>query len=242
MIARSRAVPCIAVLLSLLAGCTTTPSAAPPAAQPLTRSAAPSAASAAAADACRWVPIAAEFKPNIKDVGTPSTTVPRTGKATMTLATNLGTVEIAMDAKLTPCAVASFAYLAGKKFFDDTACHRLTTAGLFVLQCGDPSGTNMGGPAYQYAEENLGTSPGYLRGSVAVARTQERGTSGSQFFINYADNPPLPADYTPIGTVTKGMDVINKVAAGGVNPGTDSPDDGTPKIRLVLQQVTVVYA
>ncbi|WP_327000913.1 peptidylprolyl isomerase [Dactylosporangium sp. NBC_01737] len=185
--------------------------------------------------------MSAGSEPNVKDVGTPPATVPRTGKATMTLTTNLGTVEIAMDPKLAPCAVANFAHLAGKKFFDGTACHRLTTAGLFVLQCGDPSGTGTGGPAYRYAEENLSSRPGYARGSVAVAKTQEPSTSGSQFFISYADNPLLPVDYTPIGTVTKGMDVIDKVAAGGVTPG-NGPDDGAPKIRIVLRQVTVVYA
>ncbi|GAA3208671.1 peptidylprolyl isomerase [Dactylosporangium siamense] len=236
MIRRSRALLCVAVLASLLAGCTTTPSAGTSAARPLTGSASP-----AAADGCQWLPISAAGQPNIKDVGTPPTTVPRTGKATMTLATNLGPVEIAMDAGLTPCAVASFAYLAGKKFFDGTACHRLTTAGLFVLQCGDPSGTSTGGPAYQYAEENLPTHAGYPRGSVAVAKTQEPRTSGSQFFLNYADNPTLSADYTQIGTITKGIDIIDRVAGGGVTPGANGADDGVPKIRLVLQQVTVVY-
>jgi peptidyl-prolyl cis-trans isomerase B (cyclophilin B) len=237
MIRRSRGLLCVVVLASLLAGCATTPSVVPSAARRLTGSAAPTPGG----EGCQWLPVAAGNQPNVKDVGKPPTSVPRAGRATMTLTTNLGTVEIAMDAKLTPCTVASFAYLAGKKFFDGAACHRLTTAGLFVLQCGDPSGTSTGGPAYQYAEENLATRAGYLRGSVAVARTQEPGTSGSQFFINYADNPTLPADYTPFGTVTKGMDIIDKVAAGGVTPGANGADDGTPKIRIVLQQVSVVY-
>lgn len=236
MIRRPGVLLCVAMLASLLVGCTSTPSAEPPVAIQTAGSPSPSPA----ADGCRWLPVPGAG-PHVKDVGTPPATVPREGKATMTLATNLGTVEIAMDARLTPCAVASFAYLAGRKFFDGTACHRMTTAGLFILQCGDPSGTSMGGPAYQYAEENLGTSAGYLRGTVAVARTATAGTSSNQFFVNYADNPRLPADYTTIGTVAKGMDVIDKVARGGVTPDANGADEGTPKTRIVLQQVTVVY-
>ncbi|WP_344511181.1 peptidylprolyl isomerase [Dactylosporangium maewongense] len=245
MIRRPHGLLSAAVTVSLLAGCTTASSPGQQFGQRIAPSAASSSpsspSSSAAAGACRWSPVAAGNQPAIKDVGTPPATVPGGTKATMTLTTNLGVVEIAMEAKAAPCAVASFAYLAGKKFFDGTACHRLTTAGLFVLQCGDPSGTSTGGPAYQFAEENLGTQPGYRRGSVALARTQEPGTSGSQFFINYDDNPMLPADYTRFGTVTKGMDVIDKVADGGVKPGGSSPDDGAPKVGIVLRQVTVVY-
>ncbi|MET7426683.1 peptidylprolyl isomerase [Dactylosporangium sp. NPDC005555] len=237
MICRSRALLCAVALVSLVGGCTATPSSAPQVARRIAASDSPSQAGGA----CRWMPVPSGNGASVKDVGTPPAAVPSGAKATMSLATNLGAVEIAMDAKAAPCAVASFSYLAGKKFFDGTACHRLTTAGLFVLQCGDPSGTSTGGPAYQYAEENLGTSAGYLRGSVAIARTQQPGTSGSQFFINYADNLPLSADYTRLGTVTKGMDIIDKVAAGGVTPGGNGPDDGVPKTRIVLQQVTVVY-
>jgi peptidyl-prolyl cis-trans isomerase B (cyclophilin B) len=231
----------VTVLVPVLAGCTAT-APEPQAARKLARPAAPSAASstAPAAGTCRWNPVAAANQASIKDVGTPPTTVTAAGAATMTLTTNLGAVEIVLDAKATPCTVASFAHLAGKKFFDGSPCHRLTTTRLFVLQCGDPSGTGTGGPAYQYAEENLGTRPGYLRGSVAVARAQDPGTNGSQFFINYDDNLLLAADYTRFGRVSKGLDVIDKVAAGGVTPVNDV-DDGTPKISITLQQVTVVY-
>ncbi|MER7008219.1 peptidylprolyl isomerase [Dactylosporangium sp. NPDC000555] len=237
MIWRPRSLLYTAVVVSLLTGCTAAPSTTPQAARRIASSASPSGA----ANACRWAPVP-PGNAAIKDVGTPPASIPAAAKATMTMTTNLGLVEITMDAKAAPCAVASFAYLAGRKFFDGSSCHRLVTAKLFVLQCGDPSGTGMGGPAYQYAEENLEAGRfGYSRGSVAVARSDTSGTSGSQFFINYADNPRLPANYTPLGTITKGTDIIDKVAAGGVASGTNDPDDGVPKIGIVLQQVTVAY-
>ncbi|UWZ59602.1 peptidylprolyl isomerase [Dactylosporangium aurantiacum] len=228
--------------MSLLAGCATVPSQ-PQSARRLgpPRSASPGSSAAPAGGTCAWAPVPAG-EADVKNVGTPPASVRGAGKAVMTLTTSLGTVEITMDAKATPCTVASFAYLAGKKFFDGGPCHRLTTQNLFVLQCGDPSGTGRGGPAYQYGEENLGAAAGYPRGSVAMARKQEPGTNGSQFFINYKDNPLLPADYTPFGTVTKGMDVIDEVAAGGVGEQTNGPGDGTPKTGVVLRQVTVVYS
>jgi peptidyl-prolyl cis-trans isomerase B (cyclophilin B) len=244
MIPSVRGLLCASVVVALLAGCGGSSLTVPQTARRIGASAAPSpsSSSAAAAGGCRWSPVGPGTEATVKDVGTPPAAVPGGAKATMTMTTNLGVVELAMDAKAAPCAVASFAYLAGKRFFDGGACHRLVTAGLFVLQCGDPSGTGTGGPAYQYAEENLSTRAGYRRGSVAVARTAVPGTSGSQFFINYADNPELPADYTLIGTVSKGMDIVDKVAAGGVTPGGNGADDGAPKTRIVLQQVTVVYS
>jgi peptidyl-prolyl cis-trans isomerase B (cyclophilin B) len=66
---------------------------------------------------------------------------------TATLKTNLGDIEIAMAAEAAPCTTNSFRHLATSKFYDSTSCHRLTTSGLFVLQCGDPTGTGGGGPA-----------------------------------------------------------------------------------------------
>ncbi|MFG2044540.1 peptidylprolyl isomerase [Dactylosporangium sp. NPDC048998] len=231
---------------------------------------------------------------HLVDAGYPPLDVPRNRTAVMTIDTDLGVIEIDMDARRTPCAVASFAHLAGRGFFDGTACHRLTRGGLSVLQCGDPSGNGTGGPTYRYAEEDTASlypggspppsptgppsvptlfcvpddsanaqndvvcGPGqrlspaphepredttviYRRGTVGVARTSEPGTSGSQFFVSYADNR-LDADYTPLGTVTRGLDVIDTVARGGLTPSSsDSPDEGTPNTRLVLRRVTVVY-
>jgi peptidyl-prolyl cis-trans isomerase B (cyclophilin B) len=195
-----------------------------------------SGASSGTGSACVWQ--SAQGR-STKDVGTPSSgTVARSGTHTMTVTTNLGVVEIQLDSALTPCTAASFGYLASKHFFDNSPCHRLTTAGIYVLQCGDPSGSGAGGPAYQFADENLGAASNgvYRRGMVAMANAGP-GTNGSQFFIMYKDSQ-LEPNYTPFGTVTKGMDILDRVAAGGA--GTENgPDDGRPKLAVTIQSLTV---
>jgi peptidyl-prolyl cis-trans isomerase B (cyclophilin B) len=107
--------------------------------------------------ACVWQPASG---PDRKDVGTPPpTATPRSGKATMTVTTNLGRIVIEMDPAKTPCAVASFSYLAGRHFFDNSTCHRLVQVNIGILQCGDPTGTGQGGPTYRFADENLASLP-----------------------------------------------------------------------------------
>jgi len=239
---RASALPCWLIVVALLAGCGATPNDAQPAA-PVVVASSPSPT--AVSGACQWLPVPAGAEANLKDVGTPPPVARTTGTATLTITTNLGVIEVQMYPRVTPCAVASFAYLAGKKFFDGTSCHRLIVEMLFVLGCGDPSGTGKGGPTYQYAEESLGTKPGYQRGVVAVGLrgpNEEPGTSGSQFFINYADNQQLVASYTTLGTITKGLEIVDKVAAGGVKSGGASAQEGSPKIGLTLQRVAVAYS
>ncbi|MGC0419641.1 peptidylprolyl isomerase [Embleya sp. AB8] len=163
-----------------------------------------------------------------------------TGAAyTMTLKTTCGEVKVALDAGKAPHTVNSFDFLAGKKFFDHTKCHRLTSGGLAVLQCGDPTGTGSGGPGYKFADENLGTAGGdgmasYPAGTVAMANSGP-GTNGSQFFLVTADSK-LPPKYTPFGKVTGGMDVLAKIAAAGTEDGSS---DGAPHENVVLDSVTV---
>jgi peptidyl-prolyl cis-trans isomerase B (cyclophilin B) len=101
--------------------------------------------------------------------------------------------------------VNSFNFLAGKGFFDHTKCHRLTTNGIYVLQCGDPKGTGMGGPGYTIPDENLKDKrlkgrdlPGGHGGDGQHADEERPHTGGSQFFLVYQDSP-LPANYTPFG-------------------------------------------
>jgi peptidyl-prolyl cis-trans isomerase B (cyclophilin B) len=198
----------------------------------------------AAAAGCQWLPDSATQNPNIKDVGTPPTDVPRAGKQPMTLQTNLGIVEFEMDVKGAPCTSASMAYLAGKKFFDNSKCHRLVTKGFKILQCGDPTATGSGGPSYKMAEENLPTdqNPTYVRGMVAMAKTSEANSTGSQFFLIDQDISAtnLPAQYTVLGKITKGLDVLDKiVTAGAVGPDGKVADDGKPKIEVVITSATV---
>jgi peptidyl-prolyl cis-trans isomerase B (cyclophilin B) len=135
---------------------------------------------------------------------------------TITLITNCGEIQIEADGINAPLTVISMNYLANKGFFDNSPCHRVTNQGIFVLQCGDPSGKGFGGPAYTAPDENLPEGSGniYPAGSVAMANSGPN-TNGSQFFIIYEDNSKLEAKYTLWGKVVKGLEIVKAVAAMG---------------------------
>ncbi|MBO1331628.1 peptidylprolyl isomerase [Streptomyces sp. VRA16 Mangrove soil] len=177
----------------------------------------------------------------------PKMAVDKKATYTMTMKTNQGTVAIAMDAAKTPHTVNSFKYLADKKFFDGTKCHRLTTGGIYVLQCGDPEGTGAGGPGYTIPDENLNGlgkagkdgSVTYPAGTVAMANTGQPHTGGSQFFLVYKDSK-LPPSYTPFGKMdAAGLKAVQAVAKNGVAAGGQSATDGAPKKTVKVQTVTV---
>jgi peptidyl-prolyl cis-trans isomerase B (cyclophilin B) len=158
---------------------------------------------------------------------------------TATLQTNCGSLTVALDGAKAPQTVNSFAFLAGKGYFAGTPCHRLTTSGIYVLQCGDPTGTGTGGPGYTLPEENLpkGSGVTYPAGTVAMARTSQKHSGGSQFFLVYKDTT-LPADYTVFGRITKGLDILTRVAHAG-SDNSNGQGDGKPNQAVVLQKVTV---
>jgi peptidyl-prolyl cis-trans isomerase B (cyclophilin B) len=166
----------------------------------------------------------------------PKLTIART-TYTARVKTNCGTITIRLDGKKAPHTVNSFAFLARKGYFDDTPCHRLTTAGIYVLQCGDPTGTGTGGPGYTIPDENLSGAT-YPAGTVAMANTGQPHTGGSQFFFVYKDTP-LPAQYTPFGTVdTSGLAILTRIAAAG-SDNSNGTGDGKPNQPVVIEKFTV---
>jgi peptidyl-prolyl cis-trans isomerase B (cyclophilin B) len=188
--------------------------------------------------------VSCEYKPGekpAKDVGAPKDGKPTVrGTWTATITTNHGVIQVDLDAENAPCTVGSFTYLANKKYFDATPCHRMVTVGIYVLQCGDPTGKGTGGPGYQFANENLPAakvSPTYPAGTLAMANSGPN-TNGSQFFVVYKDTPDLPADYSVFGKVTQGLDVVEKIAAGGVT-GEQQPGsgDGAPKTPVKITSI-----
>ncbi|MBV9097698.1 MAG: peptidylprolyl isomerase [Frankiaceae bacterium] len=164
----------------------------------------------------------------------PLTVTPGTYVAT--IKTNCGTIVANLDAAKAPHTVNSFAFLAGKHYFDGSPCHRLVTSGIFVLQCGDPTGTGTGGPGYTIPDENLSGAT-YPAGTLAMANTGQPHTGGSQFFFCYAATP-LPPQYTPFGTVTSGLDVLQAIAKNGEDDA-NGPGDGHPKHAVVIESFTV---
>jgi peptidyl-prolyl cis-trans isomerase B (cyclophilin B) len=154
---------------------------------------------------------------------------------TAKLHTDQGLIAFQALTTAAPCTTFSFRFLASQQYYNDTHCHRLTTQGIFVLQCGDPTGTGSGGPGYSFNDENL-TGATYPAGTVAMANAGPN-TNGSQFFIVWKDTQ-LPPDYTPFGRVTEGMAVLQKIAAAG-DDSQNGPGDGFPTLPVNFSSVTI---
>ncbi|MGC9667022.1 peptidylprolyl isomerase [Planosporangium sp. 12N6] len=168
--------------------------------------------------------------------GTPDPRPTLSGHPHVTLTTNQGAIGIDLAADAALCTVNSFLSLARGGFFAGTDCHRLTTDSLYVLQCGDPSGTGQGGPGYRFGDENLptGSRPAYPRGTLAMANAGPA-TNGSQFFLVYKDSEIDP-NYSVFGRVTSGLDVLDRIAAAGTD-NANGPGDGRPRMEVTISRV-----
>jgi peptidyl-prolyl cis-trans isomerase B (cyclophilin B) len=178
----------------------------------------------------------------------PSATPNYKATYTATINTNLGKIDINLLNSKATCAVNSFAHLAETGFWNNTQCHRVSNGnGLYMLQCGDPTAKSSqklscssstlgtGGPGYQFDDENL-TGATYKAGTVAMANSGAN-TNGSQFFLVFKDTPLSP-NYTPFGTITSGLDILQNVAKAGTSC-TYSAGGGVPKEKVVINSVTI---
>jgi peptidyl-prolyl cis-trans isomerase B (cyclophilin B) len=152
--------------------------------------------------------------------------------------TTQGVITVRMLTTEAPCTTFSFRFLASRGYYNQTHCHRLTVQGIYVLQCGDPTGTGSGGPGYQFNDENLAGAT-YPAGTVAMANAGPD-TNGSQFFFVWKDTTLQP-DYTPFGTVIGGMNVLQKIAAAG-DDSQNGPGDGYPHLYTQFLYVQVIPA
>ena len=152
------------------------------------------------------------------------------------LHTTQGTIVFRALTAAAPCTTYSFRFLAQGGYFNKTHCHRLTVQFIYVLQCGDPTGTGSGGPGYSFNDENLAGAT-YPAGTVAMANAGPN-TNGSQFFICWKDTTLAP-DYTPFGTVIAGMNVLQKIAAAG-DDQQNGPGDGYPTLFTEFHNVKIM--
>jgi len=191
--------------------------------------------------------------PAARKVKRPPGVLPADLPDTVTISTSAGEIRVSVEPDQAPCAVNSLVSLADQGYFDGTRCHRLTTQGAFVLQCGDPTGTGRGGPGYSFADELVPNDPRlqpcgseqgqqyctYNVGTVAMANAGPD-TNGSQFFLVYA-NSRFPPDYTVLGHMdAAGLKVVKSIAADGIDPATanpQSPGDGAPKDPVTITGV-----
>jgi peptidyl-prolyl cis-trans isomerase B (cyclophilin B) len=177
-----------------------------------------------------------EGAPAARDVEPPAANAAYEGQVPVTIETSAGDIAVTLDADSAPCTVSSFTSLASQGYFDGTECHRLTTAGIFVLQCGDPLGDGTGGPGYSFPDE-LDGDESYDAGTLAMANAGPD-TNGSQFFIVY-EQSPLPPAYTVFGSVSEeGLEVVRGIAADG-SDDANAPGDGAPKTRVEVDFVEV---
>lgn len=147
--------------------------------------------------------------------------------------TNKGEFTIDLDPEQAPVATNNFVFLARNLYFDDTACHRIVTD--FVIQCGDPTGTGTGGPGYTIDDEP--PDPGrYEVGSIAMAKTSQPNSGGSQFFIITGDQGvALPPEYSLFGRVTSGLETaVEAMAAAGTT------GDGVPSEPIQIESIRIV--
>ena len=168
---------------------------------------------------------------------------------TASINTNLGPIKIDLLNSKATCTVNSFVHLASDDFWNNTQCHRMSNSGsLYMLQCGDPtakasdklscSSTTLGtgGPGYEFASENL-TGATYPAGTVAMANTGTADSNGSQFFLVFKATS-LPASYTPFGTITSGLNILQNVAKAGTSC-TYSAGGGVPKEKVIIDSVSI---
>jgi peptidyl-prolyl cis-trans isomerase B (cyclophilin B) len=227
-------------IVVLISGCGQIPTPPSPP-DPPTRSVVPSAVPSASAvagvtgDACEYSVSGDAARP----VRTPpSTDVSTSGTISYVLTMTNGKVTITLDRTKAPCTVNSFVSLADQGYFDNTRCHRLSDSGIFILQCGDPTGTGRGGPGYEFANETDGTES-YTEGTVAMANGGP-GTNGSQFFLVWADSTSLDVNpnFTIFGTMDKASrDVVASMAEEGQD-GSNADGTGRPNNPSEITTVT----
>ena len=121
-----------------------------------------------------------------------------------------GEIRLAFYPEDAPKTVENFVTLAKKGFYNGLNFHRVVAD--FVVQGGCPKGTGTGGPGYQIKAEF--NKQKHVRGTVAMARSQDPDSAGSQFYICYGSTPHLDGQYTVFGHVASGMELVDRIKQG----------------------------
>jgi len=215
---------------------------------------------------CTWTP---KTEAGVSDVGMPPTTGEfRQGAEQLTIKTDQGDITAQIDLSKAPCTAASLTYLGSKGYYDGVACNRLDTEAM-TLTCGDPKGDGTGSPGYQFPDENLPNAPVgsasaapaasaspsasasaspepspsqvpsyYNKGTIVMANTGPN-ANGGQFFIIYGDGSNLKNEYSIVGGITGGLDIVESVAAAGATNAGATAIAGAPNKKLTIQQLFV---
>jgi peptidyl-prolyl cis-trans isomerase B (cyclophilin B) len=213
---------------------------------------------------CTWTPKDLTTDSGVTDTGTPPTSgEQRTGTEMLTIKTNLGDIQASMDLTRAPCTAASMKHLGSVGYYDGVNCSHLDTS-TFVLLCGDPKGDGTGSPNYQFPSEDIPTvavgtaaplpsasasaspsasaesTPSYYGKGMIVLNNTGPNANGGQFYIVYGDGSDLKPEYSIVGTVVSGLDLVESVAAGGaLDANGAAAPAGKPAKTLTIQQLFV---
>lgn len=124
-----------------------------------------------------------------------------------------GTIEAELDADTAPVTVTNFINLANSGFYNGLTFHRVIDG--FMIQGGDPNGDGTGGSSEkikgEFKSNGVPNNISHVRGTISMARSSANNSASSQFFIMQKDTPSLDGQYAAFGTVTSGMDIVDKI-------------------------------
>ncbi len=150
-----------------------------------------------------------------------------------------GNIELELDADIAPITVTNFINLVKDKFYDGLTFHRIMDG--FMIQGGDPQGNGTGGSKNtikgEFSSNGVNNNISHKRGVISMARSQDNDSASSQFFIVQEDSTFLDGNYAAFGKVTKGMDVVDKIA----EDAEPTDDNGTiPKEKQpIIEKIRV---
>ena len=153
---------------------------------------------------------------------------------------NYGTIALELDADVAPITVENFANLVNEGFYNGLTFHRIISG--FMIQGGDPLGNGTGGSSKtikgEFASNGVKNSISHVRGTISMARSSMPNSASSQFFIVHQDSTFLDGQYAAFGTVTSGMEVVDKICADTA----DEDDNGTvaKNNQPVIEKITII--
>lgn len=153
---------------------------------------------------------------------------------------NYGTIALELDADVAPITVENFANLVNEGFYNGLTFHRIISG--FMIQGGDPLGNGTGGSSKtikgEFASNGVKNSISHVRGTISMARSSMPNSASSQFFIVHKDSTFLDGQYAAFGTVTSGMEVVDKICAETVVE--DDNGTVTKNNQPVIEKITII--
>lgn len=151
-----------------------------------------------------------------------------------------GTIKAELDGDAAPITVANFLKLAESGFYDGLTFHRIIDG--FMIQGGDPKGNGTGGADKtikgEFSQNGVENKLSHVRGTLSMARSQDMDSASSQFFIVQSDSTYLDGQYAAFGTVTEGMDLVDKICKD--TPVQDNNGTVSAADQPVIESIKVI--